>query len=399
MGEVTTREAEPSNAVPRPDHALLAPFTPEQQAVVDVISKVWLERSEWPNRRYVEHEMDRRGWALETVLPTFPSMRGAASDMFTPDYQAVWYDRGSGAPDSRVGLTIAGIAHLPESGRDACLVFLRLTNAMATYFLAQPLDPFRVDDLDVSLLNLVRQVQSLDVEWAEWIVPIFEHEPATWGGNGGTTPEGQSPRWRYTRALRHFTDPQMDVSEYLWRVNAFLAPPRPDSLPRSIPPLSLLAALDFLDVVWRLRYKTELLRLPSATAAASLVEEAQTAEEFDARLSALGQILKGLTVAPSKGLKHPVQFLEAKLLRDLAPDSHERVQRAIAVLEAAVLVRNAQQHVHAAPDAVSAVATLGLTYPITEWTSAWVTIRDGVTTALWAIREEVQASLVPDEEP
>jgi len=191
----------------------------------------------------------------------------------------------------------------------------------------------------------------------------------------------------------------MDVSDYLWKVNAYLAPPRPASVSQPVPPLSLLAALDFLDVVWRLRYKARLLQLPSATAAASLVEEAQTAEEFDARLSALGQVLKGLSVARRKGLNHPVKFLEAQLLTDLSPNSHERVRRAIAVLEAAVLVRNAQQHAGAASESVSALGTLGLTYPITEWLPAWVTIRNRVTTALWAIREELQDSLETDEEP
>jgi len=75
------------------------------------------------------------------------------------------------------------------------------------------------------------------------------------------------------------------------------------------------------------------------------------------------------------------------------------VQRAIAVLEAAVLVRNAQQHARAASESVSALGTLGLTYPITEWSSAWVAIRNRVTTALWAIREYLRDSLETDEEP
>jgi hypothetical protein len=396
---MTTQIAEPPNhdQSSRPEHRLLAPFTPEQQAVVDLLAKVWMEHGEWPNLRYVEHEMDRLGFALETVLPTFPSLRVIGSHPVGAGYQAVWYDGLGGAPDSRVGLTVAGLAHLPVAGQN-CLAFLRLLQAMATYFLNQPVDPFQVEDLDLSLLDLVHQAQIADEQWAGWIVPIFDHEPATWGGNCGTAPDGAT-RWRYRRTLRHFMEPEMNVSAYLWCLDAYLAPPRPDLVVESIPPLSLLAALDFLDVVWLLRYKTRLLRLPSAVAAASLSEEAHTADEFDARLSALGQVLKGLSVPRTKGANHPVQFFAAKLLADLPPESHERVQRSIAVLEAAVLVRNAQQHAHAAPDSVNALGALGLTYPVTEWASAWVTIRNGVTTALWAIREELQGSLESDEEP
>jgi hypothetical protein len=200
--------------------------------------------------------------------------------------------------------------------------------------------------------------------------------------------------WSSTGALRHFID-VTDVNDYLWRINAFLQP-KVEEPPVEItdPPLGLAASLDFLATVWMLKYEKPLLRLPSATVVTSLALEADTADEFDSRLSALGQVLRGLDAPPMPDVpKHPVQYLGARVLLDVPAEAQRRVQAAIDVLGTAVAVRNAVQHAPAAPNSVSAMQTLGLGYPLSDWSTAWARIRTRVSAAFTDIREELQASL------
>jgi len=58
-------------------------------------------------------------------------------------------------------------------------------------------------------------------------------------------------------------------------------------------------------------------------------------------------------------------------------------------------VRNAGQQMDAATDAAMALPSLGLTYPITDFTHAWQTVQLHVTQALDTIRQEVQTTLSP----
>jgi len=134
--------------------------------------------------------------------------------------------------------------------------------------------------------------------------------------------------------------------------------------------------------------------LPSATVVTTLALDADTAAEFDSRLSALGQVLKGLDAPPMPNVpKHPVQYLGARVLHDVPAASRHRVQAAIDVLAAAVAVRIAAQHASAAPESVSAMKTLGLVYPLSDWSIAWTRIRTRASAAFTDIREELQASL------
>ena len=375
-------------------HPLLAPLTVPQQAVVDVMAEIWLTKNaRWPAYGYVERELDRRGHRLEEVLPTFPAVRAQGFGALVPEYRAIWVPMGLG-PHTQVGLTVAGLAHLPAENRAIVEIFLRTVSAMASRRQNAALDPFKPEDDEITSTDLVALVNRVSDNWVKWMPAVFAHEPATWGG-GQVPDDADSPwTWRCGGALRHFID-VTDVNDYLWRINAFLQP-AVEGPPAEIPdpPMGLVASLDFLAAVWALKYSKPLLNLPSATVVTSLALDADTADEFDSRLSALGQVLKGLDASPMPNVpKHPVQYLGARVLLDVPPEAQHRVQAAIDVLEAAVAVRNAVQHAPAAPQSVSAMQTLGLTYPLSNWGAAWARIRTRVSGALIDIREELQATL------
>jgi hypothetical protein len=370
-------------------HPLLAPLTAAQSAVVEVLAQVWGSRGRWPIRRYVEHEMERRGYPLEEVLPTFPAIRESTPGSRL-EYRAVRFDAGSYAPDEVIRLTMAGFAHLPTENQPPLRYFLRALDAVARSSLAREIDPFEVDEQPFSFAQVVGELGTDGSGLVQRMAEFFAHEPATWGGRVGG--DEADPQWRYTRAMRHFVG-VTDVDDYLARLSSYLSPPVEQS--RSVEvvsPLGLAASLDFLDTVWRLRYQRGLMILPGAVPVASLDLGAASADEFQSRLSALGQVLKGFQVERTPGVKnHPVPQLAAYLQRDLSQESSVRVLAAIKVLSAVVAVRNAAQHTHAAPETVEALRTLGVAYPVQAWDTSWQTIRTQVVLAIDAIREELLA--------
>jgi len=376
-----------------PDHPLLAALTEPQQAVLNAISEVWLTKSaRWPAYGYVEREVDRRGHRLEEVLPTFPAVRAQGFGPMVPEYRAVWVP--SVGPHTQMRLTVAGLAHLPVENQQIISVFLSAVSAMASRRQNAVLDPFKPEEDEITSTDMTALLNRHSDRWVKWLPKVFAHEPATWGGGQIPDADDQPWTWRSTRALRHFINVK-NVNDYLWRINAFLQP-EVDGPPVEIPdpPLGFAASLDFLATVWSLKYGKPLVKLPSATAVTTLALDADTADEFDSRLSALGQVLKGLDSPHMPNVpKHPVQYLGARVLLDVPPESQHRVQAAIDVLSAAVAVRNAVQHAPAAPKSVSAMQTLGLVYPLSDWSVAWARIRTRVSAAFADIREELQASL------
>lgn len=186
-----------------------------------------------------------------------------------------------------------------------------------------------------------------------------------------------------------------NIGDYLIRLSAFLAPASIKSAAQiDESPLGLAAELDFLDAVWRSKFDkhVRLLALPGAITVSSISADAEGAEQFDARMSALGQILKSFQIPDAAG-SHPIQRLAARLWRDLPPESSARVDSAIGMLESAVAIRNGGAHDRAAPDAIAALGRFGVGYPITDWLDAWRSIRSHAASALATIREELQVSI------
>jgi hypothetical protein len=70
-----------------------------------------------------------------------------------------------------------------------------------------------------------------------------------------------------------------------------------------------------------------------------------------------------------------LQRLRTFLRDNLPADATARVEPALATLRSATHVRNAGQHIDAAADAAMALPSLGLTYPVTDFTYAWQTVQ------------------------
>jgi hypothetical protein len=171
------------------------------------------------------------------------------------------------------------------------------------------------------------------------------------------------------------------------------------------PPRTLLEALDFLDTSWRLAFeKRPLARLPSATALADLASPVSTREEFQSRMSQLGDTLKSLEVSAellASGDSFPVEQsvnrMRSALAGRLDPDAMAEAEGALGVLSRATRIRVAFQHHDAASELPAAFAAFGVSYPPRDWGDTWDSVRSQVTAALLLLAERVRALALAED--
>jgi hypothetical protein len=262
----------------------------------------------------------------------------------------------STSPDTLVKLTVAGFAHLPEHG-SLVDMFLAVLNELASRRAEAAYDPHQVIDVIVSGSQLLDQLGISSHSLAAILPDILGGEPATWHGSG----QVDAGDWKHNVStfVRRFRAVS-DVDDYLRRLRAFIVPAAPVAEPVVVSPLGLGAAFDYLNVVWRLRFGDGLLASPSVERSARLAFDATSAEEFDNRPSALGELFKGFD-PPGDESQGSLQRLRAFLGGNLSAEAMARVEPALATLRSATDVRNAGQHIDAAADAATALPLLGLT--------------------------------------
>jgi hypothetical protein len=152
--------------------------------------------------------------------------------------------------------------------------------------------------------------------------------------------------------------------------------------------------------VWRLKFKRGLLVLPGAEKTTRMAFDAGSAEEFDSRLSTLGDILKTLNASGLKGTSggHPVQKIFAALPQECPGIDQGLLDRAHPVLKAAIDLRNGLQHHDQDPQRiVEALSTFGLPYPVLNHEAAWRTITSAVVESLSKLREAIHATVLAEE--
>jgi hypothetical protein len=180
------------------------------------------------------------------------------------------------------------------------------------------------------------------------------------------------------------------VSEYLDCVVELMTPPS-TSTPSHPSSLALPEAIDYLNAVWRVRHGTPLVTIRRVDAAAKLGLDCATADEFDARLSALCAILDDLHL-PDDSIGKLIG-LDDYLNGTLAPDAAARTHDAIADLRALFGLRAWRQHPNASDRVHTAKLRLGIQLPPSDWASAWTELQVRAVNALNALREEIEDAL------
>jgi hypothetical protein len=373
---------------------LLAPLSVDQQSLVDLVAEAFLrEDYQWPFFDYVEGMLDLNGRDAWKILESFPELGRWR-------YSAAFWSRQGGAKpsaESEVELTLVGFAHAPAL-REYVSVFFEVIDFLCACRLQTALQPRVARKLTVSSDEFAehwRANRHLDIS-PRLTHQLLEHEPPARAGGGGYQPDGSWTRG-VARELLDFSG-ITDIADYVARLEGYLIEPVAPVQPLVVSPLSLAAALDYLDIVWRLTHdRHRLLELPSAERTTRLAFDLQTAEEFAAHLSGIAEILRSAntsgTVEPAKRERNrPLARLEADISKLATADAGPRISKAISVLENVVALRDAGQHGAASERAVSAYRELGLTYPPSDWYATWQSVSGQTVNALNTLREELEAT-------
>lgn len=359
--------------------------TPEQQIALDLVAGIYLKYGKWPAWAWLAEQLDDRG---QNAVDLLASIRSEP----THNYGPLWPRRqGEPFPSDQIGLTIAGWVHLERDGAKLLVdEFVNLVDALGTCRKTIRLDPF-ANELPRATREQVLSGRITSSIREPLVFALLGKEPATWL----CIFEPNNAEWQsvqLTPEIRRFAGVQ-SPGDYLNRMTELLTPMVQQEAPTYVSPFTLPAAIDYLDAVWRNQFGDRLVNPPGVERSARLAFDATTPEEADSRFSALAELLTGLNVPGVPGLGgHPLKRLGPFLEGRLPLESHERIHKAVALLDAARQIRAGAQHSGAQSRAIDCFALLGIPYPVYDWPAAWARAQSMAAFAFDSIRDEIQAT-------
>lgn len=168
-----------------------------------------------------------------------------------------------------------------------------------------------------------------------------------------------------------------------------------------LPATALHEALDFLSVVWKMKFSAaqRLVNVSSASGLAEIVLGCSTPEDFRSRMNAYKDLLDSVAVdtglitsAVSPTGNPTLNRLQAALKSQLPQAEFDRADLAITVLRHIVDIRNGLHHAEAAKKIPGAAVAVGITWPPSDWGETWSQVRDTAARAVEEIRKAIQAA-------
>ena len=371
------------------DLSAAAPLLPgldqSQTRFVETLGKIYLtSESRWPNWQWIEETLEREGLDAAEILASLPRDQSRTYGYTNNSWM------GKPRHDYRIGLTIAGLNTL--SLADSLVKdFLSLVSSLGTIRSTIQLDPFDESQPVVNRNGVAAYIPPYLIV-NKPLLELMRHEPATWHCELLYT---STENWTTTLPpeLRRFAGVD-SADDYFNRLREFLIPRTPVEQVPSYSPLTLPAAIDYFDVVWKLKFGAHLVVAPGVERSARLALDASSPEEVDSRLSAVSELLNGLKVSgqTDKG-RNPLTQLSTFLKSKLPAETHARIDKAVKILQDVQKLRNSGQHYGASHDSVTAFGRLGLGYPVSDWSRTWGRIQKIVATAFDDLRDEIQASI------
>jgi hypothetical protein len=288
--------------------------------------------------------------------------------------------------ETLVRLTVAGLKHV-ERATQINRGFLWLLNLFCQRQATFTPNPHEVVDVTMSQSEILKAANaSLEVSPVIGrVIQLLTDEPPLWAT--GYLQDNEQ-RYRLDTRLHDYLSIS-DIDDYLNRVWTVLAPRRPHVQRHVASPLNLVTSADYLGAIWELRTGKRLWGPTRHANAAALSFGCSTLEEFNSRLSSLGDLLGQIEIPNQPGER--LDRLEKRLHELLRPSSHARVDWAVGTLRAARRLRAGAQHDDAVASAIDAFAVFGLRYPPSDWQAVWDQVRGQLIEAFDGIREELQA--------
>jgi len=386
--------------------ALREPLGQEPMQLLQVIHEPFAQAGDWPIWQYVDLTLDTK-WGLDAtaVLATLPTIRHHNPAMWSSKYALTWHTNaitGPPLPDQPIGLTVAGLRHLPES--QALLGgFLKVVMDLVEQQRMLVPSPKAIVEATVSSEAIAEQLSVADStdgseasrdDTIHKLRLLIEHEPILWSAVQSLGPEGKAWAVRVpplVRLLRGVTT----IDQYLDRIIERVAPAVPPSVPTSAGALDLPYAVGYLDAVWMSRTGEHLFSHLDAASVGRLTQPCGTEEEFNSLMSALADVLgrmvlPGKTAPPQRGA---LEALRSHLSQVLDSDVLDRVEDAIETLIALRHIRVSTQHSDARHRAVAVFERLGLAFPPVTWEEAWTRVAGLARGSIDVLREEIHVGL------
>jgi hypothetical protein len=97
------------------DHPIINPLGPVDQTLVEILGERWVRSWKWPVFDYLNRVLSTKtGADAMEVMSRLPIAQGASPHV---QYRLIFTERGGpfAEPDQRVGLTVAGMRHVPDA--------------------------------------------------------------------------------------------------------------------------------------------------------------------------------------------------------------------------------------------------------------------------------------------
>lgn len=389
---------------PLPTHPLIAPLTDEQQCLVDALAWPALAPGgTWPVFDYAIRILRGKGIDAEAELAGMPVAANRTNPMM--GYRHVWAEGGGNAlrNDKQVQVTVAGLL-TESSGQGAPLAayVVRIIRELARLESEIVPDPKQVATASFDFGPIAASVQGAERYGTNLFLvqSILDREPPTWNT---VRKSGSTDQTAWIADLNRDLTGFLWVSDpydYLERILDYLGsriPPATTTSPIT-PPLELISELGYLDAVWQTRFGEGPLfgtvRIPSS---AALAIDCASADEFNARLNALYDVLSQIKVTlepddereASSGQEKSLARLKRKLRASLDEELRPEPVEAVSILQAAVRIRSSL-HTGVDKELQRLYERMGLRYPPVDVSTAWDQIRGRCSTAIRTIRLAVE---------
>jgi hypothetical protein len=328
-------------------------------------------------------------------------------------YGLVWWEEASQPlplPGSKIGLSIAGLSQLGRHGNNSTSVADALVETISSLAAAQaavPPNPHLVPTVQRRLTDFLGDDFAMSSK-RPFAVPdaligkLLQREYARLNisQNDGLTVDLMGPDLR----------PYAELSDAMAYIDAITT----DSEARvetskHAAPLPLIETIDYLSYVlnddpeWKKGTTRKFAEAPDLASAAALAATSDTRDQFESNIGALWNLVGNFSIPKGNpeemeieygkdGARGSLNQLDWWLRRNLDDGAYARTKSALAEIRDIGKIRNGTAHSSAdtRKAALQAQKRLGITAIITQWNSAWETVKGTLAGALDVIREEVQ---------
>jgi hypothetical protein len=377
------------------ESTLLAPLSGDQQRFVDLIADAFLaEEYEWPIFHYLEWILDEEGHDAWEILQSFPQIGrwGYGPIAWVPGGPAM-----KPTAETEIALTVVGIARSRHLRDHVETFFLLLEYLAHERRAARPsrrqfVEPSASSD---GFAAYCRNRRGFEIPHPRLAWQLLEREPPGVFGSRSYNTEDHTWMRAVPREVLEL-EGVTSLADYLSRLDRWLVV-QESVASFSAPAIPLPAAIDHLDDVWRLTFGSRLFQFTGAERVASLTEEVSSRDEYESRLSVIGDLLRtanrGVGNRSRRRPRDKLSSLEERISSRLEESGQGRTSDAITSLEAVLALRDSRQHGGASHRAMAATQRLGLPYPISDWGGAWQTVSARTVQALGVIGDELRARL------